>query len=203
MALRETDLTKQVRRRGAASQLGAHWSVRWAARGSLAAGLAQGLANAAWAEEAGPTLAPVVVTGTRLGTAVLDTPASVDVVDGAAMRRGQPGINLSEGLAGVPGLQIQNRQNYAQDLQISSRGFGARSTFGVRGVRLYVDGIPATMPDGQGQTSNIDIGSIDRVEVLRGPFSALYGNSSGGVIQVYTEDGTPPPTVSALSLIHI
>ena len=109
MALRETDLTKQVRRRGAASQLGAHWSVRWAARGSLAAGLAQGLANAAWAEEAGPTLAPVVVTGTRLGTAVLDTPASVDVVDGAAMRRGQPGINLSEGLAGVPGLQIQNR----------------------------------------------------------------------------------------------
>ncbi len=197
MALRETNLTKQVRRRGVAAHLGAHWSLRWAARGSLAAGLAQGLANVAWAQEAGPTLAPVVVTGTRLGTAVLDTPASVDVVDGAAMRRGQPGINLSEGLAGVPGLQIQNRQNYAQDLQISSRGFGARSTFGVRGVRLYVDGIPATMPDGQGQTSNIDIGSIDRVEVLRGPFSALYGNSSGGVIQVYTEDGTPPPTLSA------
>ncbi|MGE8637794.1 MAG: TonB-dependent receptor plug domain-containing protein, partial [Achromobacter sp.] len=190
-------MTKQVGRRGVAAQQGAHWSLRWAARGSLAAGLAQGLANAAWAQETGPTLAPVVVTGTRLGTAVLDTPASVDVVDGAAMRRGQPGINLSEGLAGVPGLQIQNRQNYAQDLQISSRGFGARSTFGVRGVRLYVDGIPATMPDGQGQTSNIDIGSIDRVEVLRGPFSALYGNSSGGVIQVFTEDGAPPPTVSA------
>lgn len=180
-----------------AARQGAHWGVRWAARGSLAAGLAQALANAAWAQEAGATLPPVVVTGTRLGTPVLDTPASVDVVEGAAMRRGQPGINLSEGLAGVPGLQIQNRQNYAQDLQISSRGFGARSTFGVRGVRLYVDGIPATMPDGQGQTSNIDIGSIDRVEVLRGPFSALYGNSSGGVIQVYTEDGAPPPTLSA------
>ncbi|NMK47794.1 TonB-dependent receptor [Achromobacter sp. Bel] len=163
----------------------------------MAAGLAQALANGAWAQEAGATLPPVVVTGTRLGMAILDTPASVDVVEGAAMRRGQPGINLSEGLAGVPGLQIQNRQNYAQDLQISSRGFGARSTFGVRGVRLYVDGIPATMPDGQGQTSNIDIGSIDRVEVLRGPFSALYGNSSGGVIQVYTEDGAPPPTLSA------
>ena len=150
---------------------------------------------AALAQE--PTLAPVVVTGTRLGTAVLDTPASVDVVEGAAMRWQQPGINLSEGLAGVPGLQIQNRQNYAQDLQISSRGFGARSTFGVRGVRLYVDGVPATMPDGQGQTSNIDIGSIARVEVLRGPFSALYGNSSGGVIQVFTEDGARPPSVSA------
>lgn len=150
---------------------------------------------AALAQE--PTLAPVVVTGTRLDTAVMDTPASVDVVQGATMRWQQPGINLSEGLAGVPGLQIQNRQNYAQDLQISSRGFGARSTFGVRGVHLYVDGIPATMPDGQGQTSNIDIGSIARVEVLRGPFSALYGNSSGGVIQVFTEDGANPPSLTA------
>ncbi len=155
------------------------------------------LAPAATALAQAQTLAPVVVTGTRLGTAVMDTPASVDIVQGSTMRWQQPGINLSEGLAGVPGLQIQNRQNYAQDLQISSRGFGARSTFGVRGVRLYVDGIPATMPDGQGQTSNIDIGSIDRVEVLRGPFSALYGNSSGGVIQVFTQDGANPPEITA------
>ena len=102
-------------------------------------------------------------------------------------------VNLSESMGSVPGLQIQNRQNYAQDLQLSIRGFGARSTFGVRGVRIYVDGVPATMPDGQGQTSNIDIGSADRVEVLRGPFSALYGNSSGGVVQVFTEDGEGPP----------
>lgn len=154
-------------------------------------------AMAAVAQSQAPETAPVVVTGTRLGVSVMETPASVDVVEGSAMRRGQPGINLSEGLGGVPGLQVQNRQNYAQDLQISSRGFGARSTFGVRGVRLYVDGIPATMPDGQGQTSNIDIGSLDRVEVLRGPFSALYGNSSGGVILAYTEDGAAPPSVSA------
>ncbi len=166
---------------------------RWAMHGLLASFPAA----AAWAQQSGELLPVVVVTGTRLGASVLDTPASVDVVEGAAMRQGQPGINLSEGLAGVPGLQIQNRQNYAQDLQISSRGFGARSTFGVRGVRLYVDGIPATMPDGQGQTSNIDIGSLGRVEVLRGPFSALYGNSSGGVIQAYTEDGTAPPSLSA------
>lgn len=164
---------------------------RWTASTILA------LAPAATALAQADTLAPVVVTGTRLGTEVLETPASVDVVQGSAMRWQQPGINLSEGLASVPGLQIQNRQNYAQDLQISSRGFGARSTFGVRGVRLYVDGIPATMPDGQGQTSNIDIGSIDRVEVLRGPFSALYGNSSGGVIQVFTQDGADPPEISA------
>ncbi|ELY11774.1 TonB-dependent receptor YncD, partial [Salmonella enterica subsp. enterica serovar Enteritidis str. 436] len=87
------------------------------------------------------------------------------------------------------GLQVQNRQNYAQDLQISIRGFGSRSAFGVRGIRLYVDGIPATMPDGQGQISNIDINSIQDVEVLRGPFSALYGNASGGVINVTTETG--------------
>lgn len=154
-------------------------------------------AVAAMAESQAPQLAPVVVSGTRLGAPPLETPASVDIVEGAEMRRAQPGINLSEGLAGVPGLQIQNRQNYAQDLQLSSRGFGARSTFGVRGVRLYVDGIPATMPDGQGQTSNIDIGSLGRVEVLRGPFSALYGNSSGGVILAYTEDGAVPSEIGA------
>ena len=142
-------------------------------------------------------LKPVVVTSTHIGVPPFDTPASVDVVDGEAMRDAQPQVNLSEGLAGVPGLLIQNRQNYAQDLQISIRGFGARSTFGIRGVRLYVDGIPATLPDGQGQSSNIDIASIARVEVLRGPFSALYGNSSGGVIQVFTEDGSGPPLPSA------
>src|SRR3546814_14160521 len=101
-----------------------------------------------------------------MDTAPVQTPASVDVVDGSQIRARQPGINLSEGLAAVPGLQIQNRQNYAQDLQVSIRGFGARSSFGVRGIRLYVDGLPATMPDGQGQTSNIDIASIDHVEAI-------------------------------------
>lgn len=127
----------------------------------------------------------------------LDTPAAVSVVYGEDMRRAQPQVNLSEGLSGVPGLQILNRQNYAQDLQLSIRGFGSRSTFGVRGIRIYVDGIPSTMPDGQGQTSNIDIGSIDHVDILRGPFSALYGNSSGGVINVVTKKGQQPDTLSA------
>ncbi len=127
----------------------------------------------------------------------LDTPAAVNVVYGDDMRRAAPGVNLSENLTSVPGLQIQNRQNYAQDLQLSIRGFGSRSTYGVRGIRLYVDGIPATMPDGQGQTSNIDINSVDSVEVLRGPFSALYGNSSGGVINVNTQTGRQPTTLEA------
>lgn len=129
----------------------------------------------------------------------LDTPAAVSVVNGDDMRHATPRVNLSESLNAVPGLQVQNRQNYAQDLQLSIRGFGSRSTFGVRGIRLYVDGIPATMPDGQGQTSNIDIGSVDTIEVLRGPFSALYGNSSGGVINVTSQTGTQPPTVEASS----
>lgn len=207
---RETDLTEAVIRNGIAWQkeirvgdAGRGLRPRWrrtmpgAPTAVLTAALTAALNHSVWAQPADATLAPVVVTGTRLGTSVLDTPASVDVVDGVRMRQGQAQINLSEGLAGVPGLQIQNRQNYAQDLQISSRGFGARSTFGVRGVRLYVDGIPATMPDGQGQTSNIDIATLGRVEVMRGPFSALYGNSSGGVIQAFTEDGAAPPSVSA------
>ena len=133
--------------------------------------------------EAERSLPPVTVTTPRGSAPPLTVPASVDAVDGAQLRNAQMQVNLSESMGSVPGLQIQNRQNYAQDLQLSIRGFGARSTFGVRGVRIYVDGVPTTMPDGQGQTSNIDIGSADRVEVLRCPFSTLYGNSSGGVLQ--------------------
>jgi iron complex outermembrane receptor protein len=141
-------------------------------------------------------LAPVTVTVNRgVEQATFDTPASVDVIDGSTLRNGQLQVNLSETLARVPGLVAQNRQNYAQDLQISSRGFGARSTFGVRGIRIYVDGVPASGPDGQGQVSHVDLASAARVEVLRGPFSALYGNSSGGVISVFTQDGGPDTVV--------
>ncbi|HBU3273102.1 TPA: TonB-dependent receptor [Klebsiella pneumoniae] len=141
----------------------------------------------------------MVVTAAPTTVSELDTPAAVSVVNGDEMRQAAPRVNLSESLGAVPGLQVQNRQNYAQDLQLSIRGFGSRSTYGVRGLRIYVDGIPATMPDCQGQTSNIDIGSVDTIEVLRGPFSALYGNSSGGVINVTSQTGTQPPTVEASS----
>ena len=141
----------------------------------------------------------MVVTAAPTTVSELDTPAAVSVVNGDEMRQAAQRVNLSESLGAVPGLQVQNRQNYAQDLQLSIRGFGSRSTYGVRGLRIYVDGIPATMPDGQGQTSNIDIGSVDTIEVLRGPFSALYGNSSGGVINVTSQTGTQPPTVEASS----
>ena len=137
-------------------------------------------------------LSPVVISVTRgVEQRAFDTPASVDVIDASAIRNGGLQVNLSESLARVPGIVALNRQNYAQDIQISSRGFGARSTFGVRGLRLYVDGIPASGPDGQGQVSHFDLASASRIEVLRGPFTALYGNSSGGVISMFTADGGP------------
>jgi iron complex outermembrane receptor protein len=132
-------------------------------------------------------LADIVVLATRTPEASLDVPASISRVDGAALRAGL-GVNLSESLGPVPGISVQNRGNYAQDLQLSIRGFGARSSFGARGIRLYADGIPATMPDGQGQYSHFDLTGADRIEILRGPFSALYGNSAGGVIAITTAD---------------
>lgn len=140
-------------------------------------------------------LPAVVVTATRTPQAAFDVPASIDAVaidDVVDVF----GVNPSDYLAGIPGLLARDRQNYAQDEQISIRGFGARATFGVRGVRLYTDGIPATMPDGQGQVSHFSLDSAARIEVLRGPFSALYGNSSGGVIQLFGADGSVPPEVS-------
>ncbi|RZL09955.1 MAG: TonB-dependent receptor [Rubrivivax sp.] len=168
--------------------------------GLFAAALTCGWAVAAQAQPADAAsaapLPAVVVTATRSPQALPDAAAAIDVVDGATIRTMGPQVNLSEALQRVPGLGVLNRQNYAQDLQISSRGFGARSAFGVRGVRLYADGIPATMPDGQGQSALFDLGSAERIEVLRGPASALYGNASGGVIQVFTEDGPPRPELS-------
>ena len=131
----------------------------------------------------------VTVTATRVERPSLEVPASVDRVYGDDLRFARPQINLSESLGRVPGISVQNRQNYAQDLQISSRGFGARSTFGVRGLRLVTDGIPASFPDGQGQVSHFDLSSADRIEVLRGPFALMYGNASGGVISLTTESG--------------
>jgi iron complex outermembrane receptor protein len=133
----------------------------------------------------------VTVTGTRVERPTLEVPASIDRIDGEDLRFARPQVNLSESLGRVPGIVVQNRQNYAQDLQITSRGFGARSTFGVRGLRLIADGIPASFPDGQGQVSHFDLGSAGRIEVLRGPFSVMYGNASGGVINLTTERAEP------------
>jgi len=133
----------------------------------------------------------VVTSASRTEQRVMDTAASINVVNSQQIHDGQPEQNLSEPLERTPGIFALNRQNYAQDLLISSRGFGANSTFGARGIKIFVDGIPGTMADGQGQISHIDLVSTDHIEVMRGPFSALYGNSAGGVISVFTENGKP------------
>ena len=143
----------------------------------------------------GGVLQPVVITGAAPERQRWLSPATVDIVEADEVRDGQLQVNVSESLGRVPGLLIQNRQNYAQDLQISVRGYGARSTFGVRGVRLFVDGIPASAPDGQGQAANFPLGMAQRIEVIRGPFAALFGGSAGGVIALYTDEGRSPASL--------
>ncbi|MES2682097.1 MAG: TonB-dependent receptor [Pseudomonadota bacterium] len=136
------------------------------------------------------TLEPVTVTATRSEAAAFEVPASIDRVE---LDQPALGASLAEALQGLPGVLARERGNYAQDTQISLRGFGSRSTFGIRGLRLLLDGIPATQPDGQGQISHFNLASAERVEVLRGPFSALYGNASGGVIQLFTAEAPATP----------
>jgi iron complex outermembrane receptor protein len=136
----------------------------------------------------------VTVTATRIAQNSFDVPAAID---SAAIAQDSLGINAAESLAGVPGLIARDRQNYAQDEQISIRGFGARAPFGIAGVRIYMDGIPQSQPDGQGEVSQFDMASAARIEVLRGPFSVLYGNSAGGVIQLFTADGSGPLSADA------
>lgn len=145
-------------------------------------------------------LAPVVITATKNEQNSFDLPVAIDVVDKEDIQDGQLQMTLSESLIRVPGITAQNRTQSAQDPQISSRGFGSRSAFGVRGIRVYVDGIPLTMPDGQGQPGVVDLSAIKSIEVMRGPFSALYGNSSGGVIQLLTEDSPKSPVVGGTAM---
>ncbi|OMG53936.1 TonB-dependent siderophore receptor [Azonexus hydrophilus] len=160
----------------------------------LATCLALAFAAPALADEA-IRFDPMVITGSRVEQSTFDLPAAVDVVDSAKIGAAQLGVNASEALASVPGIVVQNRQNYAQDLQISSRGFGARTAFGVRGIRLVADGIPASMPDGQGQAATFNLDRAERIEVMRGPLSSVYGNAAGGVIQLFTPDGKGRPSI--------
>jgi iron complex outermembrane receptor protein len=156
----------------------------------LCAGAAGGPVHA----QTEPTLGEIVVSGSRSEQRRFDVPGAIDAVGVDPMRQGSPLVNLSELMSAVPGAQVRNRENYAQDLQLSVRGFGTRSTFGVRGVRILIDGIPATMPDGQGQVSSISLTSAKRIELLRGPLAQLYGNAAGGVLQVFTQDPPISPT---------
>ena len=139
----------------------------------------------------------VVVSSTYVETAPFEVPASVEVLGPERFSAGRLRPGAAQAFGAAAGVLARDRQNQAQDVQLSIRGFGARASFGIRGLRLYVDGIPATLPDGQGQVSHADLASAERIEVLRGPFSALHGNSSGGVIQVFTAEGEGTPRLSA------
>lgn len=138
----------------------------------------------------------IIVSAIRSDSAIRNIARSISVVDKDDIQIGRQQLALDEALAGVPGLYMQNRYNFAQDLRVSLRGFGARSAFGIRGIKVIVDGIPVTLPDGQSGVDSIDLGSTRRIEVLRGPSSTLYGNASGGVIAIESERGTDMPFVT-------
>ena len=162
--------------------------------------LLAGMARTAVAQDEPNRVAPleeVVVTATRVEKPLDDVPAAVNVVDRAEVQWARQQIGLDESLAQIPGLFMQNRYNFAQDLRLSIRGFGARANFGIRGIRIFVDGIPETLPDGQGQVDSIDLGSVEQITVLRGAASALYGNASGGVILIESEEAPEHPVVEA------
>jgi iron complex outermembrane receptor protein len=156
---------------------------------------------AAFAQTTPVELDRIQITATRLPESARDVPASVSIVERTDGRIDTIGIALSERLTTVPGVFARDRHNYAQDEQISIRGFGTRASFGIRGVRLYLDGVTATMPDGQGQVSHVALAFAKRIEVLRGPFSVLYGNAAGGVIQVFTDDVDAPGRFDATAAI--
>ena len=134
----------------------------------------------------------IEVTATRLDSTLLRSSRSVSVVGKDEIQNATHLLAMDEVLAGVPGLYMQNRYNFSQDLRVSLRGFGARSAFGIRGIKVIVDGIPETLPDGQAGVDSIDLGSASRIEVIRGPSSSNFGNASGGVIAIETETGTDP-----------
>jgi iron complex outermembrane receptor protein len=131
-------------------------------------------------------LAPTTVSVTRAERPLTQIPNSIQTIDRQQISRARPTWGLDEALVSVPGVYVANRYNFSQDQRISIRGFGARSAFAVRGIKILMDGIPQSLPDGQGQLTNIELGEVDRIEVLRGSTSALYGNASGGVISVWT-----------------
>jgi iron complex outermembrane receptor protein len=166
----------------------------------------------AWASAASPaaaqqrdttrvdTLAPVSVTVTRAELPLARLPFAVAVVNKRDLAA-RPTWGLDEALAGVPGVFAANRYNFSLDQRLAIRGFGARSAFAVRGIKILLDGIPQTLPDGQGQLTHVDLGATDRIEVLRGSASALYGNASGGVISIWTDARAPVRSAGELRVV--
>ena len=163
----------------------------------LSASCSYALADDGANVEQADAVSEIIVTATRLDLAARSVPAAISVVSGDKIQQARQQLALDEALARVPGVFFQNRYNFAQDLRIAIRGFGARSNFGVRGIKILVDGIPETLADGQSQVDSIDLASVRQVEVLRGPSSALYGNAAGGVISILSERGSSEPYADA------
>src|SRR5919109_1938105 len=133
------------------------------------------------------------VTVTRTPEPIERVPFAVGVLDRDDIARGQPTLGIDEALNNLPGVVVANRYNFSLDQRISIRGFGSRSNFGVRGLKILLDGVPQTLPDGQSQLTNVEFADIDRAEVLKGSSSSLYGNASGGVIAFTSEPAAQAP----------
>lgn len=138
-------------------------------------------------------LEPIIVRATGFDLPILSVPAAVTYVGQSQIQDASAQLSINEALQSTPGVFALNPYNYAQDSRIAIRGFGARSNFGIRGIRLVVDGIPATLPDGQAGVDGIDLGSTQSLEIIRGPAAAIYGPASGGVIRITTEDAPKEP----------
>ena len=131
-------------------------------------------------------LKEVIVSITKLKDSLINTPFSISSKNYSNFQNYTQQFNLSEYIENIPGVFISNDHNYAQDSRISIRGFGSRANFGIRGIKLIVDGVPETTPDGQTQIDNLNLEIINKIEVIRGIGSSLYGNSSAGIIKIQT-----------------
>jgi iron complex outermembrane receptor protein len=157
------------------------------------------LAGSSRAEDALPGDSPEQVEASRRADGLLETPLSLSVVERDEMLRGRPALGVEDALTGVPGVFAQSAPNFAQDTRVSIRGYGARASFGVRGIRVYVDGVPTTLADGQSELDSIDLAFAERMEVLRGPVSSLWGGG-GGVLWLSTVEPTAEPTLRVRTL---
>jgi iron complex outermembrane recepter protein len=169
---------------------------------ALGTGLLALIAVRLGAQDTTATRLPPVVVEVGRGThgSSLDLPFAVSVQTPDSTRPGQRHLSLDEALWLVPGLTVSNRNNPSQDPRIAIRGFGARSAFGVRGIRVLRDGLPLTLPDGQTPVDYLDLESVGRVEVMRGSASSLYGNAGGGVVDIRTSDPLPVPVSGEVRL---
>ncbi len=155
-----------------------------------------GLVLAGPLARANDALPPVVVTATRVPEPLVDVPAAMSVVDRPDIQDARPTVSIAESLPRVPGVFAQESGNFAQDVRLQIRGFGTRAAFGIRELKVLMDGLPLTLPDGQTELDDVDFGVVDRIEVVRGPSAALYGNASGGVVQLFTMEAPATPTVA-------